>query len=126
MDGIHGLRALHDGQADVDAVAVENAGKALGDDHRDACRLDGQRGVLAGGAAAEVPAADHDVAVFHVVDELFVDVLHAVGGQLLGIGGVQVAGWDDDVRIDVIGVFENRTVCIHGSYSPFVRPCGGR
>ncbi len=87
MDGVHGLRALHDGQADVDAVAVEDAGKALGDDDGNTRRLDGQRGMLAGGAAAEVPAADHDVAVFHVVDELFVDVLHAVGGQLLGIGG---------------------------------------
>ena len=31
-DGVHGLGALHDGQADVDAVAVEDAGEALGDD----------------------------------------------------------------------------------------------
>ena len=61
-DGVGGFGALHDGQADVDAVAVEDAGKALGDDHRDAGGLDGQRGVLTGGAAAEVPAADHDVA----------------------------------------------------------------
>ena len=30
------LRALHDGQTDVDAVAVEDAGKALGDHDRDA------------------------------------------------------------------------------------------
>ena len=115
IDGIHGLRALHDGQTDVDAVAVEDAGKALGDHDRDAGGLDAQRCVLTGGAAAEVPAAHHDVAVLDVVDEVLVNVLHAVAGQLSGILRVQVAGRDDDVGIHVIRVFENRTVCVvHG------------
>src|SRR5699024_1773114 len=53
-DGVGGRLALEDGQADVDAVAVEDAGKALGDDHRDAAGLDAQRRVLPAGAAAEV------------------------------------------------------------------------
>ena len=39
-DGIHSLRTLHDGQADVDAVAVEDAGKALGDDDGNTGGLD--------------------------------------------------------------------------------------
>ena len=42
-------------------------------------------------------------------------LLGAVGGKLLGILRVQVAGRDDDVGIHVIRVFENRTVCVvHG------------
>ena len=113
LDGIHSLRAFHDGQADVDAVAVEDAGKALGNDHRDAGGLDAQGSVLTGGAAAEVPAAHHDVTVLHVLDEILVDVLHAVAGQLLGVLGVQVAGRDDDIGIHVVRVFENRTFCVH-------------
>ena len=34
------LRAFHDGQADVDAVAVEDTGKAFGNNHRNAGSLD--------------------------------------------------------------------------------------
>ena len=117
-DGVHGLGAFHDGQADVDAVAVEDAREALGDDDRDSGGLDGQRCVLTGGAAAEVPAAHHDVAVLDVVDEVLVNVLHAVAGQLSGILRVQVAGRDDDVGIHVIRVFENRTSCVH-AHAPF-------
>ena len=38
-----------------------------------------------------------------------------VGGKLLGILRVQVAGRDDDIGIHIIRVFENRTVCVvHG------------
>ena len=55
------------------------------------------------------------ISVVDVVDEVLVNVLHAVAGQLLGILRVQVAGRDDDVGIHVIRVFENRTVCVvHG------------
>ena len=114
-DSVYSLRTLHDRQTDVDRVPVEDAGKALGNDHRDAGGLDAQRCVLTGGAAAEVPTAHHDVAVLDVVDEVLVNVLHAVAGQLSGILRVQVAGRDDDVGIHVIRVFENRTVCVvHG------------
>ena len=37
--------------------------------------------------------------------ELRVNVLHAVGGQLLMVGRVQVARGDDDVGIHVVGIF---------------------
>ena len=47
------------------------------------------------------------------MDKVLVDVLHAVGGQLLVALGVQVTGGDDDVRIHVISVFMNGSVCIH-------------
>ena len=115
LDGIHSLRAFHDGQADVDAVAVEDAGKAFGNDHRNACGLDAQGRVLTGRAAAKVPAAHHDITGLHPVHKVLVDILHAVAGKFLGILRVQVAGRDDDVGIHVIRVFENRTVCVvHG------------
>lgn len=69
--------------------------------------------VLARRAAAEVYARDHDVAVFDAVDEVLVDVLHAVGGELLVALGVQIARGDDDVRIDVIPILMDNAVCIH-------------
>ena len=118
LDGVHSLRALHDGQADVDAVAVEDAGKAFGNDHRNAGSLDAQGCVLAGGAAAKVPAAHHDIAGLHPVHKVLVDILHAVAGKLLGVLRVQVACRDDDIGIHVIRVFENRTSCVH-AHAPF-------
>src|SRR5699024_477711 len=124
-DGVGRRRALQDGQADVDAVAVEDAGKALGDDHRDAAGLDAQGGVLPAGAAAKVPAAHHHVPGLHPCDKVLVDVLHAVGGQLFGVLGVQVAGGDDDVGIDVVRVFENVSFRVHDSAPPLKR-CAGR
>ena len=64
-------------------------------------------------AAAEVYARDHDVAVFDAVDEVLVDVLHAVGDELLVALGVQIARGDDDVRIDVIPILMDNAACIH-------------
>ena len=70
--------------------------------------------MLPAGAAAEVLAPHHDVARLHPGDEGLVNVLHAVVRQLPGILGVQVAGGDDDVGVDVVTVFEYRTSCFHG------------
>ena len=83
VDAVRRRLALQDRQADVDGVAVEDPGKGGGDDAGDAARLDGERRVLPGRAAAEVLVGHHDVARLHLVDEVRVDVLHAVGGQLL-------------------------------------------
>src|SRR5699024_12014939 len=104
-----------DGRAVVDNDTVKSAGRGRGADHRDAAGLDAQGGVLPAGAAAEVPAAHHHVAGLHFGDKALVDVLHAVGRQLFGVLGVQVAGRDDDVGIDVVRVFENVAFCVHGS-----------
>ena len=76
--------------------------------------------------AARRAAEQHDdVAGLHVLDKVLVDVLHAVGGQLFGVLGVQVAGGDDDVGIDVVRVFENVSFRVHDSAPPLKR-CAGR
>jgi predicted dehydrogenase len=61
FDRLSRFLGLHDGKTDVDGVSVENAGKALGDNQRNAAFLDGDGRMLSGGAATEVPAANHDV-----------------------------------------------------------------
>lgn len=48
------LWTLNDGQPDIDGIAVEDSCESLSDDAADACRLDGDGGMLSGGAAAEV------------------------------------------------------------------------
>ncbi len=45
-DGVHSLRTLHDRKTDVDGVAVEDPGKALGDDQGDAAFLNGDGSVF--------------------------------------------------------------------------------
>ena len=126
-DGIHSLRALHDGQTDVDAVAVEDAGKALGNDHRDAGGLDAQRCVLTGGAAAEVGPGHDDVAGLDGGSEIRVDVLHCVGGQLLRVCDIQLTCGDDNVGIDIIAVLENLAFCVHGMcFLPYFRSSGAQ
>ena len=68
-DSVHSFRTLHNCQTDVDRVPVEDAGKALGNDQRNAAFLDCDRGMLTGRTAAEVFAADHDVARLHAAGE---------------------------------------------------------
>ena len=87
--------------------SIEDAGEAVRDDELNTAGLDGDGRVLAGGAAAEVAPRDDDAARFALALEIAVQILHAVGGQLGGIGGVEVAGGDDDVRIDVIAVSDD-------------------
>ena len=47
------------------------------------------------------------------MDEVLVDVLHAVGGQLLMVRGVQITGGDDDVGVHVIPVFMDGSLYVH-------------
>ena len=60
--------------------------------------------MLTRGAAAEVAAADHDIALFDIRCEALIDVDHAVLGELLRVERVEVASWDDDIRIDIVAV----------------------
>ena len=76
------------GRPDVDGVAVEDPGEALGDDAARAAGLDNQGGVLTGGAAAEVAAPDHDITGFYFLYKFLVDILHAVRRQRGEIGYV--------------------------------------
>ena len=78
--------------------------------------------MLAGGAAAEVAACGDDIARLCFPEEVGVDILHAVGRQLLRVGGVQVTGGDDDVGIDIIAIAEGIAVKLH-RVAPF---CGKR
>ena len=56
VDCFAGCGTFENRQADVDGVAVEDAGKAFGDNAADTGRLDGNGGMLAGGAAMMSPA----------------------------------------------------------------------
>ena len=116
LDGVGRGLALQDGQADVDAVAVENPGEALGDDHRDAAGLDAQGGVLTGGAAAEVPGRPTITSPGCTLrtKSLSMSSMQWEASSLAS-WGVQVPGRDDDVGVDVVGIFENMTFCVHCS-----------
>lgn len=50
------LLTFQNGKADVDGVAIKNAGKGFSDDAGNSCGLDGDGGVFPGGTAAEVVA----------------------------------------------------------------------
>ena len=112
-DRVAGLGAFHDGEADVDGVAVEDAREALRDDHADARRLDSHRGVLARAAAAEVLVRHDDVAGARAADEAGVEVLQAVPGELCRVRGVEVAGGDDDVGVDVTPIAKHGSLELH-------------
>ena len=66
-DGLGRRRTLDDRQADINRVAVEDAGEAVRDDELNTAGLDGDGRVLAGGAAAEVAPRDDDAARFAVL-----------------------------------------------------------
>src|SRR5205085_11556384 len=97
LGDLHDLPALHDRQPDVDGVAEEDPGERRGDDAGDPAGPDGDGGVLPGGAGAEVLVGHDDVARAHPQGGGGVEVLQAVLRQLGGVGGVEVAGRDDDV-----------------------------
>src|SRR5258705_669745 len=59
---LHGVSGLDHGNAQINAVAEEDARKALRDDGADTELLQGRDRILARRAAAEVLAADEDVA----------------------------------------------------------------
>ena len=69
--------------------------------------------MLAGRAATKVPAADHDIAGLYLFGKAFVNVDHAVGGQFLGIKGIEVAGGNDDVRIDIVSIGPSFSFVFH-------------
>src|SRR5215471_8795645 len=106
LDGLGRLRRLEDRVAQVDRVAEEDAGERVRDDTRDAGAADGDRGDLAGRAAPEVGAADHDVAGRHLARPAALvtgHALHRVLAELLLVQGVdRVLGRDDLVGVDVV------------------------
>ena len=101
LDAFCSLGALHNGQTDVDAVAVEDPCEAGGDHHGNAAGLDGNGRMLPGGAAAKVPVRHHNVSGLNSSGKLRIDVLHAVGRQRLMVRLIEVTGRDNHIRIHV-------------------------
>ena len=71
------------------------------------------RGVLPGGAAAEVFVCYHDAAGVYFADEIFVYVFHAMFGQFFWICYGQISGRDDYVGVYIVSVFEYFSFCLH-------------
>ena len=66
-----------------------------------------------GGTAAEILIGHHNVAGLHFFHKLFVNILHAVFCQLLGIRDGQIPGGDDDIRVYIVSIFKNASFCLH-------------
>ena len=75
--------------------------------------------MLSGGAAAEVLLRYDNVTFFHIFDKILINILHAVGSQFCGIGGIQISCGNDNVGIHVIPEFENCSFCVVHFPLPF-------
>ena len=107
--------------------SVEDTRERGRDNAGNAVLTENKRCVLTGGAAAEVAGRDNDVARVHILDEIRVDVLHCVGGQLLRVCDIQITCGDDNVGIDIIAVLENLAFCVHGMcFLPYFRSSGAQ
>ena len=127
INAVRRCLALEDRQTDVDGVAVEDTRERGRDNAGNAVLTENKRCVLTGGAAAEVAGRDNDVARVHILDEIRVDVLHCVGGQLLRVCDIQITCGDDNVGIDIIAVLENLAFCVHGMcFLPYFRSSGAQ
>ncbi len=96
------------GNAERRAIAEEDLGERFPDDGLDSEPHERLRGVLAGGAAAEIPADDKNFRgpvariVKRVVRILFSVVLEGVLAEPFEGDALQVAGRNDPVRVDVV------------------------
>src|SRR5262245_14167573 len=97
------LRASEREQADVEAVAVEEAGEARRDHRGDAERLERSGGLLARRARPEVAAADDYVPLAHAGRKSGIDHLEAVFRDLLD-AELHVLSRRQDVGVQVVAV----------------------
>ena len=88
FDPLRRLAALHYRQTDIDRIPVEYPREGRRDDAVYTRSLDRYRRVLARGAAAEVVVRDYYVALFNVVYEILIYILHAMRRKLCGNRGV--------------------------------------
>src|SRR3989337_1823511 len=96
---------VHDdrGQSDVDAVPVEDAGERLREDRPRPRDLDDQGRMLPGRALPEVPPADDEVPLLHLLRELLPRVLEDVRKEFAEVRPqVVVPPRGDQVRGDVV------------------------
>ena len=103
----HIITDFEQGQADINAIAIENPRKAGRNDHRNPRSLNGYRRMLTGGTAAKVAAAHHDIPFLHITRKTLINIHHAVAGQFLGVKSIQVSCGDNDVRINIIPITPN-------------------
>src|SRR5699024_6897469 len=85
LDAFGCLRTFDDGKPDIDRIPVKDSRKGFRDDTAYPCRLDGDGGMFPGGAAAEVLLCHDDIPFVYLMDELLINVLHAMGGKLCRI-----------------------------------------
>ena len=130
MELLHGVGNEHR-HADVDAVAAEDAGEALRHDEGDLRLLEGDGGLLAGRAAAEVASGYENAAGLAVeLEVLRREAGHGVLADLLVGLAHRVAG-EDLVGIDVVAENDNFTsdlfhLCLHLRNGDDAREGGGR
>ena len=75
--------------------------------------------MLARAAAAEVLLGNNNVALLNLLHEVGVKVFQAMLREPLGLGGIQVAGRNDDVGVDVAPVTMRGTLEMHEWNLPF-------
>src|SRR6266850_3367711 len=95
------LGAYHRRQAEVEGIAVEEAGEGFGHQRRHAEVLERRRRLLARGAGAEVAAADNHFSRLHAAGELWKERLEAVRCDFRD-AELHVAPRRDGVGVDVV------------------------
>ena len=121
-----GLRTFGDRQANVQGIAIENAGKIGRDNAGHAAPLDSQRCVLSRGAAAKVMPAHHNFAPRRLGRKIGINILHTMFGQLRRVRGGKITGRDDHIRIYIIAIFNRFPTKLHKktSFSGFYKLAG--
>ena len=105
---VRGIGTDEHRQTDIDGVAIENTGKKLGNDRRDATTLDHQGCALPAGARPKIIACHHDVALLYFFDKVGIRSLHGKFDHLLH-GQFHGMGWINVVGIDIVTEFVSPT-----------------
>src|SRR6478735_4531950 len=108
VGGVDRRGAGDDREAEVDAVAVEDAREAPADDAADPASLHRQRDMLARRADAEVRADDKDRSLDEALAELRVEALEEILRHLVRVLHVEVRAGIHDVRVDVVAFDDER------------------
>jgi len=103
------IRALDDGQAGIDRVAVKRPRKRTGNHSLNAESHDRRDRLFSRTATAEIPAGDKDLEVAKLLRESVAEHLEGVLCQLFRIDVNQLAAGDDDIGVDVVSEFVDRT-----------------
>src|SRR5581483_7928139 len=111
----HSILADQHGQADIDGVAIENAGKAACDDYLYATARNRNRSMLARRPAAEIMPRHNHIARLHLLRELWQDFAETMTRQFRPVGRDIIAPRNDHIGIDIIAKHPDTA---HGSILP--------